>query len=100
MLALFALSVTPRIVIHALVAHHTDTHLSLDQEKTGQLNKAGFHCPIDNLVVESPFLDYSVSIDVGILPLFPAHQPSPLEHHHSFSHFIFGLRGPPAIAAI
>ena len=100
MLALFALSVTPKVVIHALVAHHTDTHLSLDHDKTDQLNKAGFHCTIDNLVVESPFLDYSVSIDVGILPLFPAHQPAPLEDHHSFSQFIFGLRGPPAVAAI
>ena len=95
MLALFALSVTPKIVIHALVARHTDSHLDL-HNSADQLNKAGFHCTIDNLVVESPFLDYTVSIELGIPPSFPVHRPAPLEARHSSSHFIFGLRGPPA----
>jgi hypothetical protein len=100
LLALFALSVTPKIVIHGLVARHTDTHLALHQDKADQLNKAGFHCTIDNLVVESPFLDYTVSIELGVAPSFPAHRPAPLEGYHSSSHFIFGLRGPPAGNAI
>jgi hypothetical protein len=97
LLALFALSVTPKIVIHALVAHHTDTHLDL-HNKADQFNKAGFHCATDNLVVEAPFLDYTISIDLGIAPCFPVHLPVPLQAPSPSSHFIFGLRGPPAVA--
>lgn len=100
MLALFALSVAPKIMIHALVAHHTDTRPAHDHEKADQLNKTGFHCAIDNQVVESPFLGYTVSIDWTILPLFPVYQPAPLEDHLSSSHLIFGLRGPPAGTAV
>ena len=100
MLALFALSVTPKIVIHSLVARHTDNRPALRQDKADQLNKAGFHCTIDNLVVESPFLDYTVSIELGLPPAFPVHQPASLEGYPSSSHFIFRLRGPPAIAVI
>jgi hypothetical protein len=100
MLALFALSVTPKIVVHALAARHTDTHLSLDHRDSDQLNKAGFHCAVDNLVVESPFVDHTVAIDLGLRPVFQVHLPAPLEEPLSFSHFIFGLRGPPAVAVI
>lgn len=96
MLALFALSITPKIAIHALVAHHTDTHLALDHGKTDQFNQAGFHCAIDNLVVESPFLDHTISITLEILPSFPAYQPASLEDRLSSVHILFGLRGPPA----
>ncbi|HEY4062084.1 MAG TPA: hypothetical protein VGM30_09300 [Puia sp.] len=99
-LVLFALSVTPKIAIHALVAHHTDTHPALHHDEADQLNKAGFHCSIDNLVVESPFLDYSVAIVLGIPPSFPVYRPAPLKGWLSSTHFIFGLRGPPAIATI
>ena len=95
MLTLFALSVMPKIVIHALVARHTDTHLDL-HNSADQLNNASFHCTTDNLVVESPFLDYTVSIELGVSPSFPDHRPAPLESYHADSHFIFGLRGPPA----
>lgn len=96
MLALFALSVTPKIMIHALVAHHTDTRTVLDHGKADQYNKAGFHCAIDNLVVESPFLDHTIAIQLGITPSFPAHLPARLEDHLSSCHFIFHLRGPPS----
>ncbi|MBN8854637.1 MAG: hypothetical protein J0H07_22430 [Sphingobacteriales bacterium] len=96
MLALFALGVTPKIAIHDLVAHHQDTHLSLDHGKAAQLNVAGFHCATDNLVVESPFVHHSLSLQLGVRPSFPVHGPVSLEEPVSFTHPLFGLRGPPA----
>ena len=96
LLALFALGITPRIAIHALVAHHTDTRLSLDYGKADQYNKAGFHCATDNLVVEFPFLDHSLTIQLAPPPSFPAQQPATLEEPLSSAHLLFGLRGPPA----
>ncbi|HVU98709.1 MAG TPA: hypothetical protein VHE34_25980 [Puia sp.] len=40
---LFALAITPKIAIHALVAHHTDTHPSLKYGNADQYNEAGFY---------------------------------------------------------
>ena len=96
MLSLFALGITPKVLIHALVAHHTDTHLALDHDKGDQFNKAGYHCTIDNLVVESPFLDHTISVEWGIKKYLPDHQPVPLRDHLSTFHLNFRLRGPPA----
>ncbi|HEX9510298.1 MAG TPA: hypothetical protein VF939_07435 [Puia sp.] len=95
MLALFALGITPKILIHALVADHEDTHLALDHGKTDQYNKAGFHCTIDNLVVESPFLDHTISLEWGLPKCFAKRALPSYKDHLSSSHFIFGLRGPP-----
>jgi hypothetical protein len=100
MLALFALSITPKIAIHALVAHHTDGHLSLEHDHADQFNAAVFHCATDNQVVEFPFLDPALPIISGIRSSFPVFQPVPLEEPLSFTHPLFGLRGPPAVFAI
>src|ERR1700735_5106138 len=75
LLALFALAITPKIALHALVAHHTDTHLRLNNGGADQLNKAGFHCATDDLVVEFPFLQHALFLAIGgITPfaVFPA----------------------------
>jgi hypothetical protein len=96
LLALFALGITPRIAIHALVAHHTDTHLSLQYGHTDQYNKADFHCATDNLVVEFPFLDHSLTLRLGLAPAWPAHRTVVLAKPIAEDHPLFGLRGPPA----
>ena len=98
MLALFALGITPKIAIHALAAHHTDRHL--DRGQADQFNTAGFHCATDNLVVEFPFLDQALPVIPGLRPSFPVFRPAPLEEPLSFTHPLFGLRGPPVFFAI
>jgi hypothetical protein len=95
MLTLFALSITPKIAIHALVAHHTDTHLALNHDKTDQINSASFHCNVDNLVVELPYLSYSISIPLVIPELFRTYQIRTDHQFYSSNPFIFRLRGPP-----
>lgn len=100
MLALFALGITPKIAIHALVAHHIDKHPILDHDRTDQLNTASFHCATDNQVVEFPFLDQAMPVLPGMRPSFPVFQPVSLEEPLSFIHPLFGLRGPPAAFTI
>jgi len=95
MLALFALSITPKIVVHALAAHHKDTHLGVPHDKTDQLNKAGFHCQVDNLVVELPYLSYSISIPLAIPEVYRTYQIRTEPPFYPSNHFIFRLRGPP-----
>jgi hypothetical protein len=46
--------------------------------------------------VEFPFIDLSISLPSEIRPSFPAHEPAPLAAPVSFTHPLFGLRGPPA----
>src|SRR6202012_3299214 len=69
LLGLFALAMTPKIAIHALIAHHQDVHLRVDVND--QLNTASFHCATDNLVVELPFIYSPVSVAVGMSPCLP-----------------------------
>jgi hypothetical protein len=100
MLALFALGITPKILLHTLVAHHTDSHPVKGHDGTDRYNKAGFHCDCESLVVESPFLDQKISIELGIPSAYPVCQ-SVIENNFPPSpFFIVGLRGPPAIFSI
>ena len=94
-LALFALAVTPKIAIHALVAHHTDSHQSLNYGNSDQLDPSGFHCPTDNLVVEFPFLNHSLILQMGLSPVVPVYQLPMLTEPLTAAHPLFGLRGPP-----
>jgi len=94
LLGLFALAMTPKIAIHALVAHHQDVHLQTDLND--QLNTSSFHCATDNLVVELPFIYSPVSVAVGIPPRLPLHRAVVLLAPLAGDHPLFGLRGPPA----
>ena len=92
---LFTLSIAPRILVHTLVAHHRDVHLLRGHDRSDQVNKAGFHCNVENLVVELPFLSYPFSIQLAVPQLFRNYQVGAAHQFYSFSYFIFGLRGPP-----
>ena len=95
LLALFALAITPKVALHALAAHHTDTHLWLDHGQADQINKAGFHCATDNLVVEFPFLPEVAPYHLGMRPCYPVFRPVSPEAPLSTQHPLYGLRGPP-----
>lgn len=97
LLTLFALAITPKIAIHALVAHHTDTHPSLKYGNADQCDKAGFHCDTDNLVVECPFLDYSLTFELGLPAAWPVLRAVVLVKPGAEDHPLFGLRGPPSL---
>jgi hypothetical protein len=54
-LVVFAYSITPKIVLHNLVANHIDKSKVLNNDIT-ELSASGFNCKCDNLVAESPFV--------------------------------------------
>lgn len=95
MLALFALAITPKLAIHALVVDHHDVHLNQDLCTIDQLNTASFHCPVDNLVVALPYLGVSVSLVPAVQPVFATHRAAALVVRLSGAHPLYGLRGPP-----
>jgi hypothetical protein len=99
LLALFALAITPKIAIHALVAHHTDSHVTADV-KTDLVNKAGFHCDTENLVVEMPFMHFPLAMAIGVPPCFPLHRAAVPQSPLCLTHPLYGLRGPPALLSI
>ena len=70
MLIVFAFSVTPRILLHSLVADHRDTPRKHNNSTEQQLSKTGFNCNCDNLVVESPFVNNYVSIELQLTQQF------------------------------
>jgi len=98
MLALFALGITPKILIHSLVAGHKDTAVSRNPDKADKYGTAGFHCTVDNLVLESPFVDDPAAITTGIPQRFAELAFPAYKGHLSSSHFIVGLRGPPSVS--
>ena len=97
MLAVFAFSVTPKILLHDLVADHKDSPRSHNNSKEQQFSKKGFNCNCDNLVVESPFLINYTEIDITTTQKFSEQQVEYTNDFHSLDYFYFELRGPPAI---
>lgn len=96
LILVFAVAVTPKIVLHDLAAHHTDTFIKLSDVHADQINKSVFQCALDHLVAESPFIDDGCPIELSV-PLFSFIDASAFFQTSYFSeHLIFGLRGPPA----
>jgi hypothetical protein len=95
MVLLFAFSITPKIMLHDLVADHKDRPYAVNDSNTKEIDASGFHCHYDNLVVESPFLADCFPIGA---PQLPAHEQVfslAANHFHFATHFYFALRAPP-----
>jgi len=95
MLVLFSFSITPKFLLHSILANHKDSPISKTTQ--AELSPSGFHCDVENLVVELPFLENFIfaiePVNKGLFQTFQART----EHQFlSFSHFIAGLRGPPS----
>jgi hypothetical protein len=68
LLVVFALSITPKVVFHEVLAEHKDSLLCQDKDKTApHFHLPAFHCSFDDLVVTSPYL----SIDFPPAPERP-----------------------------
>ncbi|HLY72365.1 MAG TPA: hypothetical protein VKR53_21690 [Puia sp.] len=98
MLGVFAFSVTPKLLLHNLIANHQDTPVKSSANPNAQLNIAGFNCGCDNLVVESPFVEHSISSDIDAPKIFSAHIVAEVNRFISVNEFYFELRGPPSLA--
>jgi hypothetical protein len=95
-LRLFSFCVTPKRMLHDMLANHRDVQTSplLPVE---QIAASGFHCQIDDLVVVAPFLpdiQMTVAVEITSTPIIfsePANNYFP-----AYASCTVG-RGPPAI---
>ena len=95
LLLTFTLSVTPKILLHSLVAHHTDTHFHIGGQ-TDRVAKAGYHCDCESQVVVLPYLDLAAYNPQQIAARLLPFQSRGGDQIYPVGHFIFGFRGPPA----
>lgn len=97
MLCIFALAITPSVVFHNMLAHHTDETIQHHHKKSREVANAGINCHWDNLVCEGSFLnDFSPVNISGPLNFGATYAPS-FHAFYSQHHFYAELRGPPAV---
>jgi hypothetical protein len=97
MLCVFVFSITPKQWLHDVVTNHKDSRSgSIDDKQS--ISTSGFHCKCDNLVVQSPFINYEAPEVVNLPEFFVQYQTSIVSNLISAKHFFSELRGPPAIS--
>ncbi len=95
LLLLFTLSITPRQLLHDVLAHHTDS--SVQTGGGDYVTKPGYSCDRLNLVAESPFTEtetFTENIPLQVCTDFIV-----ISNHKAAPKVILlpGLRGPPCI---
>jgi hypothetical protein len=95
LLVLFALSITPKKVLHDWIVNHNDGIAASAKADTDQLHKAGFNCNVQNLVAESPFMAAQQSIAFMPLPVHSLQPAAALPEIFTTHCFFFEHRGPP-----
>jgi len=98
MLVLFTFSMTPKLLLHRLVANHKDTAYSISKDKHASLNKGGINCHCDDLVVTIPFLPHPAPVYSVQLASLTVPYSEKVFTFLSLTDFFFELRGPPALA--
>lgn len=63
LLVLFSFSITPRQILHDVLADHTDLSQKIPAGKFTAVNKSGFSCDRLNLVAESPFIEDEKAVE-------------------------------------
>ncbi|WP_127130974.1 hypothetical protein [Pseudoflavitalea rhizosphaerae] len=96
LLLLFALSITPKKLLHDLIVHHEDD-INYHIANSPGFVKSGFHCDTDHNVAESPFASGDPLTISGPPVEFVSFNDAVNSSLHSITVFYFSLRGPPAI---
>ena len=96
MLAVFAFSITPKIILHHFVANHKDTPYASNFEKTAQIHQAGFNCSCENQVVESPFTEEFGPDQNLVKTVFPFRLILDIKEFNNPQFYYHTLGGPPA----
>ena len=95
LIAIFAFSITPVIVLHNFFADHSDTVIFHHHTKTNEVAKAGIDCHIDSFVAERnfivPFTQIKFDHFLNFSPLSDKYILAFYFHHQLFAE----LRGPP-----
>lgn len=95
MLCIFIFSITPKQWLHDIVTKHKDSvFVSFDGKQS--LSRTGFHCDCDNLVLQSPFINYNLNVEIRLPEIFVQRQLASISNIVSYYHFFSSLRGPPS----
>jgi hypothetical protein len=96
MLVLFAFSITPKMTLHDLFAHHKDTLFSASSKDHAVISLSGFRCNCENLVVESPFVAEITIFKIGLQHGLSSLPVTQVKEFYPATHFFPDFRGPPA----
>jgi hypothetical protein len=98
MLLLFALSVTPKQLLHDVVTGHTHTNTrDVDGDKV-KTSLPGFQCNWNSEVVESPFNNHAAIQEDHPVAEYSRAFILFIVNYNSALHFFSSLRGPPSLA--
>ena len=95
LILLFALSITPKKVLHDLIVDHQDD-VAYHLHAAPLIVKSGFHCDTENQVAESPFTTTATVVLPQPEQFFITHNEKPGSSLHAVPAFFCTLRGPPA----
>ena len=98
LLVLISLATTPKLVLHNIFANHRDSSFQLGKEGHSNLANAAINCHIQDLVVEAPFINHSITEFSTPVVSFKLPFSETVASLLSLTEFYFELRGPPAIA--
>ncbi|MEP6713848.1 MAG: hypothetical protein ABJA37_15585 [Ferruginibacter sp.] len=98
LIGVFALSITPVIVLHKIAANHKDISYANKQQKGDQYSKAGINCNCINFVAEAPFINTFSPINFTFPKSVSSFTNYYRETFYSQHHFYAALRGPPVAA--
>jgi len=87
----------PKKILHDWVAHHRDTPGKFSHSADPRLQQSGFNCHLEDLVVESPFIEGDAPVQIAGLPAFNPHYSVLSNDVRSVSPLFAELRGPPAL---
>jgi hypothetical protein len=98
LLALFALSGTPKIFVHDLVAQHKDTRCKFSHGSHTDVERATFTCHTEDLVVESPFITSAALPGMQVPVICISNIVELTARLYAFFPVRYSLRGPPALS--
>ena len=95
MLLLFALSITPKQIIHTAITGHKHSYVKSEADQNVKQSKNNYQCNWDQQAVESPFLD-EPDFQVPQPPVFFSfHIKHYIQSYYSAELIFSSLRGPP-----
>jgi len=97
LLIIFTFSITPKNILHHIIASHQDDICLVTNHDTTNIHKAGFHCRCENLVAESPFIESVTFQDLKAPIIFSVFAGRVVYDFYNLHHFFAELRGPPEL---
>lgn len=98
LLLVFAISVTPRSIMHSLFAQHTDEYGFINKDGKAALATSHISCSCETMVVVSPFTLPNLVEPKTARPFFKPTGSVFIETVYTALRPLTGLRGPPVLA--